>query len=183
MTETLWKNGLLIAKGVWNIHANITAIAITFSEKNWRHYFSAARHTTLHESCVNTSESVSMITRFQVRQLRETEVLIKRNSLSRNLISELKWRHSVTILTSLKICQLFRNVCRGPLGQTLIPEGTACITFLSENKPKRHKYHSFQPSEHAVHLDLSLQFSWFSSVLPSECSGSTSEWATTTSFS
>jgi hypothetical protein len=33
IADTLWKNSLVIAKGVWTIHANFIVTAITFSEK------------------------------------------------------------------------------------------------------------------------------------------------------
>jgi hypothetical protein len=43
VTETLWKNGLIIAKDVWMMHVNFTVTACTYSEnKKWRHYIRTA---------------------------------------------------------------------------------------------------------------------------------------------
>jgi hypothetical protein len=46
ITGTVWKNNLLIAKGVWTIHVNFIFIVITFSEKEWTHYFHTASRRT-----------------------------------------------------------------------------------------------------------------------------------------
>jgi hypothetical protein len=45
MTGTLWKNRHIIEKCAWIIHVNFTVISITFSNKNWRHYFRTAPRT------------------------------------------------------------------------------------------------------------------------------------------
>jgi hypothetical protein len=51
MTETFWKNGLINAKDVWIIHINVVVIAIKFSQKKFRLYFSTARRAFQYVLC------------------------------------------------------------------------------------------------------------------------------------
>jgi hypothetical protein len=51
MTKTLRKNRLIIAKDVSIVHVNFIVIAVTCSEKKWRHYFRITPVQWTQEDC------------------------------------------------------------------------------------------------------------------------------------
>jgi hypothetical protein len=38
MTQSLWKNSIIITNDVCIVYVNIIVTAVIFSDKNWRHY-------------------------------------------------------------------------------------------------------------------------------------------------